>query len=115
MIDTLSALSVYRQLEGLESTVKAAKGGVLSEWMIAFTNQGSFNHMLNQITSQCSDAPEYLASLSHIGPENIPAGGDRSVYPRFSTKVTMLRQAVGALLEMNTSSEQKKQIGFQRS
>ncbi len=86
----------------------------MKEWMVAYANQGSFNHMLNQITSQCSDAPEYLASLSHIAPENIPEGGDGSVYPRFAAKVTMLKQAVGALLEMNTSAEQKKQIGFQR-
>jgi hypothetical protein len=114
MIDTLSALSLYRQLEGLESIVNAAKGDVLKEWMAAYGNQGSFNHILKQVTSQCNDAPEYLASLSHIEPENIPKGGDRSVYPRLSAKVTMLRQAVGALLDLTTSAEQKKQIGFQR-
>ena len=114
MIDTLSALSLYRQLEGLESIVTAAKGEVLREWMVAYTNQDSFNHILNQVTSQCGDAPQYLASFSHIEPENIPKGGDRSVYPRFSAKVMMLRQAVGALLEMTATPEQKQQIGLKR-
>jgi hypothetical protein len=111
MIDALSALSLYRQLEGLEEVLKNADANVTSQWFTAYTNQASFNHILEQITEQCADAPEYLSSLSHIERADIPKGGDRSVYPRFLAQVTMLKRAVGALLEQPIP-EQKNRIGF---
>jgi hypothetical protein len=111
MIDALSALSLYRQLEGLEDVLKNADANVTSQWFVAYTNQASFNHILEQITEQCADAPEYVRSLSHIERADIPKGGDRSVYPRFLAQVTMLKRAVGALLEQPIP-EQKNRIGF---
>jgi hypothetical protein len=107
MIDALSARSLYKQLEGLEATLTHVKGGVANEWMAAFTNQQSFNHILQQISEQCADAPDYLRSLSHITPANIPPGGDRSVYPRFLAQVQMLKNAIGALLEYAPPEERK--------
>ena len=111
MIDVLSALSLYRQLEALELTLTSQKD-VTGQWMTAYTNQNSFNHILSQITSQCEDAPQFLASFSHIEPADIPKGGNRAVYPRFLAKVQMLKQAVGALVELSASSEQQRQMGF---
>lgn len=42
MIDALSALSLYRQLEGLEEVLKNADANVTSQWFVAYTNQASF-------------------------------------------------------------------------
>lgn len=111
MIDALSALSLYRQLEGLEEILKNADANVTSQWFAAYTNQASFNHILEEITAQCVDAPEYLKSFSHIERADIPKGGDRSVYPRFLAQVTMLKRAIGAFLEQPIP-EQKNRIGF---
>ena len=112
MIDELSARSLYRQLEGLEETLKHVEGNVASQWFAAFTNQQSFNHILQQITEQCADAPDYLRSLSHIAPASIPPGGDRSVYPRFLAQVQMLKNAIGALLEYKPPEEPSHKMGF---
>jgi hypothetical protein len=111
MIDKLSALSLYRQLEGLEEVLKNVDANVTSQWSAAYTNQSSFNHVLEQITEQCIDAPDYLRGLSHIQRADIPKGADPSVYPRFLAQVTMLKRAVGALLEQPIQ-EQKNRIGF---
>ena len=112
MIDALSALSLYRQLEALENNLSNVKSDVTREFLAAYNNQGSFNHILTQITEQCGDAPEYLKSFSHIEPADIPKGADRSGLPQVLAKVQMLRQAIGAFIELAMSSEQKKQIGF---
>jgi len=112
MIDVLSALSLYRQLDALEVVLNSAGKDYVNQFMAAYTNQESFNHILNQVRSQCEDAPQYLASFSHIETALIPKGADRSVYPRFLGKVQMLKQAIGALLELTATAEQKKQIGF---
>ena len=112
MIDALSALSLYRQLEALENNLSNVKEDPFNQFMAAYTNQTSFNHILNQIREQCADSPEYLKSFSHIEPANIPKGADRSVYPRFLAKVQMLKQAVRAFIELAMSSEQKRQVGF---
>jgi hypothetical protein len=112
MIDGLSALSLYRQLEALDSNLSNIKGDVTSEFLAAYSNQESFNHTLKQVTEQCADSPEFLKSFSHIEPAKIPKGADRSAYPRFLAKVQMLKQAVGAFIELAMSSEQKRQIGF---
>ena len=112
MIDALSALSLYRQLEALEENLRVVKGDAVCQFMAAYKNQGSFNHILNQITEQCADAPDYLKSFSHIEPAEIPKGLNRSVYQRFLAKVQMLKQAIGAFIELAMPPEQKKQIGF---
>jgi len=113
MFDALSALSLYRQLEALDRNLsKIGDGDVANQFLAAYTNQASFNHMLKQATEQCADSPEYVKSFSHIKPAKIPKGADRSVYPRFLAKVQMLKQAVGAFIELAMSSEQKRQIGF---
>jgi len=60
--------------------------------------------------------PRYIPSLNWptrpsrlrpIEPAKIPQGADRSAYPRFLAKVQMLKQAVGAFIELAMSSEQK--------
>jgi len=112
MIDALSALSLYRQLEALEENLRAVKDDSVDQFMAAYKNQGSFNHILNQITEQSTDAPDYLKSFSHIEPADIPKGLNHSVYPRFLAKVQMLKQAIGAFIELAMPPEQKKQIGF---
>lgn len=112
MVDGLTALSLYRQLEALEQNLSTAKGNLVNEFMAAYMNQASFNHILKQVKEQCEGADEYLASLQHIEPADIPKGADRSVYPRFLAKVQMLKQAVGAVVELGLSPEQKRSIGF---
>ncbi|MGB6830612.1 MAG: hypothetical protein WBE41_21375 [Terracidiphilus sp.] len=112
MIDALSALSLYRQLHALEENLRAVKDDPVSQFMAAYKNQGSFNHILSQITEQSADAPDYLKSFSHIEPADIPKGLNRSAYPRFLAKVQMLKQAIGAFIELALPPEQKKQIGF---
>jgi len=111
MIDALSARSLYRQLEGLEATLTHVECNVASQWFAAYTNQQSFNHILEQITEQCADAPDYLRSISHITAANIPQGADRAVYPRFLAQVQMLKNAIGALLEFSPPEEPRK-MGF---
>jgi hypothetical protein len=114
MIDVLTALSFYRQLEALDTTLTVAGGSdQMTQWFAAYNNQQSFNHILNEVRLRCEDAPDYLASFSHIEPVNIPKGADCSVYPKFLGKVQGLRQALGALLELTATPEQKRQIGFQ--
>ena len=113
MIDTLSALSLYRQLEALENNLRNVKEDIVSQFLAAYHNQASFNHILQQITEQCADAPKYLQTFSHIESADIPKGSDRSAYPRLIAKVQMLKQAVGALLEYAASPEEKKKIGFE--
>jgi|HubBroStandDraft_3_1064219.scaffolds.fasta_scaffold13608_5 hypothetical protein len=113
MFDALSALSLYRQLEALDNNLSKIRGDdVTNQFLAAYTNQASFNHILEQVTEQCADSPEYLKSFSHIKPAKVPKGADRSVYPGFLAKVQMLKQAVGAFIELAMSSEQKTQIGF---
>lgn len=116
MIDPLSALSLYRQLEGLEETLKHAAGSprdtFVNQFLSALHSQDAFNHILSEITEQCADSPQYLRSFSHIKPVNIPRGADRSAYPRFFAQVQMLKQAVRALLELAFTPEEKQKIGF---
>ena len=112
MIDALSALSLYRQLEALEQSFEKAGNSVADRWGAAYMNQGSFNEILKQITDQCVDAPEFLRSFSHIEPVRIQKGVDRSVVPRFMAQVGMLKQAIHALLEWSLSAEQKSRMGF---
>jgi len=113
MFDALAALSLYRQLEALDNSLSKIKSDdVRRQFEAAYANQESFNHILKQVTEQCSDYPEYLKSFSHIEPAQIPKGGNRVVYPRFVASVQMLKQAVGAFIELAMSSEQKSQIGF---
>jgi hypothetical protein len=112
MIDGLAALSLYRQLEALEKNLSNVKDDYVDQFMAAYTNQMSFNHILKQITEQCGDAPEYLKSFSHIEPAAIPKGAKRYVYQRFLAKVQMLKQAVGTVIELTLSSEQKREVGF---
>lgn len=112
MIDALSALSLYRQLEGLEDALKKSGDDQVNQFLAAYNGQEAFNSILTQTTEQCADAPEYLRSLSHIKPVQIPKGADRSAYPRFLTQVKMLRQAIGALLEYTLTQEQRERIGF---
>lgn len=112
MIDPLSALSLYRQLEGLDKVLGDMKGDFVNEFMSAYTNQGSFNHILEQMREQCSDAQEYFRSFQHIAKVNIPKGADRSAYPRFVAQVQMLKQALHAILELALTSDQKQRIGF---
>jgi len=52
MIEALSALSLYRQLEALEENLRSVKDDSVDQFMAAYKNQGSFNHILNQITEQ---------------------------------------------------------------
>lgn len=111
MIGQLSALSLYRQLEGLEEVLKNVDNNVASQWSTAYTNQLSFNHILEQITALCAGASDYLRSFSHIERAHIPKGIDQSVYPRFLAQVTMLKRAIGALLEQPVP-DQKRRIGF---
>ena len=114
MIDVLTALSLYRQLDALDSTLTAAAGekDVTRQFFAAYTNQEAFNHILEQVRSRCQDAPDYLASFAHIEAVDIPKGADRAAYPRFLGKVKGLKSALGALLEMTATPEQKQQIGF---
>jgi len=113
MFDGLSAVSLYRQLEALDNSLSKIKSDdVTSQFLAAYMNQGSFNHILKQVREQAADAPEYLKSFSHIEPAEIPKGADRGAYPKFLAKVQMLKQAVGAFIELAMSSEQKRQIGF---
>ncbi len=113
MFDALSALSLYRQLEALDNSLSKIKSDdVTNQFLGAYLNQESFNHILQQVRDQCAGAPEYLKSFSHIEAAKIPKGADRSAYPRFLAKVQMLKQAVGAFIELAMSSEQKSQIGF---
>ncbi len=112
MIDSLSALSLYRQLEALENYLTNVKDDKVDQFLAALNNQTSFNHILNVITEQCQDAPEYLKSFAHIESASIPKGLDNSAYPRFFAKVQMLKQAVGAVIELSMPPEQKRQIGF---
>ena len=112
MIDPLSALSLYRQLEGLENALEGVKGSAVDEFRAALETQGSFNHILNQIRGQCADALKYLESIKHIEPVNFPKGIDPSAYPHFLTHVKMLKQALRALLELGLSSDEKRKIGF---
>ena len=113
MFDPLSALSLYRQLEALDKTLSKIKSDdVTNQFLAAYMNQESFNHILKQVTEQCADSPQYLKSFGHLEPAEIPKGADRSAYPRFVAKVQMLKQAVGAFIEVAMPSEQKRQIGF---
>jgi hypothetical protein len=112
MISGLTAFSLYRQLEGLEDALSQVRGDAMREFGTAKMNQQSFNHILKQLRDECAEDPEYVRSFAHIERADIPGGADRSVYPRFYAQVKMLRQAVGALLEMLLPPEQKKQIGF---
>jgi hypothetical protein len=104
--------SLYRQLEGLEATLKDAGESEEKRWFAAYNSQESFNSILEKIRAQCAAAPEYLQTLDHIQPASIPKGGNKSVYPRFLNQVVMLRQAVRAFLELALSQEQKQKIGF---
>jgi len=109
MLDLLSALSLYRQLEALDSSLSKIKSDdVTNQFLAAYTSQESFNHVLRQVTEQCADSPEYLKSFSHLAPAKIPKGADRSAYPRFVAKVQMLKQAVGAFIELTMTPDQKK-------
>jgi hypothetical protein len=114
MIDVLTALSLYRQLDALDSTLKTAAGNnnVTAQFLAAYNNQDTFNHILEQVRSRCQDAADYLASFSHIEPITIPKGADRSAYPRFLGKVQGLKSALGALLEITATPEQRREIGF---
>lgn len=115
MIDVLTALSLYRQLEALDTRLIAVGGrSVIDQFLTAYHNQGDFNHILSEVRSRCTDAPDYLATIGHIQPADIPPGADRSAYPRFLANVQGLRQAVGALLELTATPEQKQAIGFRQ-
>jgi hypothetical protein len=106
MLDALSALSLYRQREGLESTLTHVKNDVVSQFIAAHQNQEAFSSILKQVIEGCSDVPAYLQTLGHIRPVEIPTGGDGSAYPRFLGQVQMLRQAVHAPLELLLSAEE---------
>ena len=45
MIDPLAALSLYRQLEGLEATLNKVEGSVAPQFLAAYVNQESFNQI----------------------------------------------------------------------
>jgi hypothetical protein len=67
MMDALSALSLYRELEALDTGLSKIRGDdVTGQFMAAYTNQESFNHILKQVTEQCADSPEYLKSFSRV-------------------------------------------------
>jgi hypothetical protein len=112
MLDYLFAFSLYRQLEGLEAILAKSEKDQVNRFLVAFNSQGAFNEILKQISEQCADAPEYLRSFSHIKPVTIERGIERSVYPDFLRRVTMLKQAIRALLEYSLTDEQKQRIGF---
>ena len=112
MIDTLSALSLYRQLEALDKSLTAVKDDTVSQFLAAFKNQDAFNQILALVKDKCSDAPEYLQTFAHIEQVTIPKGADRSAYLKFLSSVQMLKSAVGALLEFAATPDEKKRIGF---
>ena len=112
MLDSLTAWSLYRQLEGLEEVLKNTRQTIQEQFAAARANQDSFNHILTQITDGCAEVPEYVRSFSHIERANISGGINRSAYPRFLGQVRMLRQAMRAFLEVMLSTEEKQKVGF---
>ena len=111
MMDALTAWSLYRQLEGLEDTLKQIDPR--DQLRAAFANQESFNNILGQVREGCAEMPDYVRSFSHIEPSGIQvAAGDRYSFPRFLAKVLMLRQALRAWLELTLSPEEKVKLGF---
>jgi hypothetical protein len=112
MIDALSALSLYRQLEGLEEVLKNGEVNVRSQWMAAYMKQSSFNHIPDQITeSNALTLQSTVEAFFIYNEQTSQQGPNRSAYPRFLAQVTMLKRAIGALLEQPVP-EQKSRMGF---